>query len=234
MKGLYYTYATLKKHFFIWAAVIFVIVTVLGCVMMKIALNPDIDPALYSMLTSVGIPFTVMLGPIISTMMFNEGINHEIEENLKCGFLNYALSGMSYHRYTRTQLIITLLSLAASIVTIGLHWLCFCLVDSSIFDFSAISIQLTMLLFGGLLNWLCIPITIRFRSQEKAGLLMGLILGCSFAPFFADSIFDMESRFNLMNWFDKPISIVVSFAASAVLFSLGYLLLYKTVKRGDL
>ncbi len=234
MKGLYYTYITLKKHFLIWAAVIFVIVTVLGCVSIKLAANPDTDPVLTDMLTGVAIPFVVVLGPMLSTLMLSEGINRDIEENLKCGFLNYALSGMSYHRYTLTQLFISLLCLGVSIVMIALHWLFFCLADSSAPELGIISLQLTFLLLGCAINWLCIPLTLKFRSQEKAGMLVGLTIGLGIAPFITTTMYDTESSFNLISWFEKPVSIAVSFAGAAVLFALGYLFLYKTVKRGDL
>ncbi len=231
MKGLYYTYAYLKKSFFIWAGILFVIITALGCWLLTLAQNPNNDQVTQDML-SLACGFIVLAGPIFSTLLLSEGFNREIEQNLKCGFVNTILAGMTTTRYCNINLIINLGCLAAAIVITALHWLFFRLADSTVITFELISLQICFLLLESTLNWLAIPLTIILKSQEKAGLILGLGIALPLLPIIT---FTADGNLSaVMNWFDKPISLVVSFAAAAVLFAVGYLFIHKTVKGGDL
>lgn len=171
MKGLFYSTVKSNRGFFIAALISFICLTVLGSVILAGVKQSGDD--------SLGFgDFSVFLFPVVPALILCEFFARDLERNIKSGFLNYTLSAITRKSFVLSQLLINVIFIALGFV-VGLVMLgIFRAVGGEALVNAMCLRRLVMLiLFGSFTEWMGIPITLKMKSAEKAGLTLGLILG---------------------------------------------------------
>lgn len=231
MKGLYYSYLAQKKGFLIATAIVAVLIAALGCTLILLSSNESISEGA-RWLCSLTAGLVIMYFPVICAIIPGEGINRDLEASIKCRFQNYIFSGMTYSRFCNIELVKSLATQAVSIAAIGFCDLMFLIADPTAMTYEIFAGQVMVALLGNVINWLAMPLTAVLKSQEKAGLIIGIGLSFIVTPLM---IYALDNSDELdLSWVGEPLTMVIAVASTAVLYALGYLIFYKVMKRGDL
>ncbi len=230
MKGILYAYLTLNKKYWLVAAVCFVFSIMLGiyaiCIVPQDAEAADI--------ASMIVPISSLLAPI----MLSEAMPRDLEANIKSRFAYHILSaGVSKHCYVTSYLLVNLVPIALGIGLIALEFSLLSLFTAFKGIFAIFPLLALITTAGNLVNWIAMPITIFFKSAEKAVIIIGLIaaIGISipalinidlFKQVMAEKIYEIlvpSAEFQL-----------IAYGVIALLYAIFYIIFYKCVKRGDL
>lgn len=231
MKGLYYSYLVQKKGFLIGTAITALLIAALGCTLILLSSNESISEGARWM-SSLTAGLVVMYFPVICAIIPGEGLNRDLEASIKCRFQNYIFSGMTYSRFCNIELVKNLATQAVSLAAIGFCDLMFLIADPTAMTYEIFAGQVMVALLGNVINWLAMPLTAVLKSQEKAGLIIGIGLAFIISPLM---IYALDNGDELdLSWVGEPLTMVIAVASTAVLYALGYLIFYKVMKRGDL
>ncbi|MGN0678522.1 MAG: hypothetical protein ACI4JS_02550 [Oscillospiraceae bacterium] len=232
MRGLLYASFLLNKGFFIAGGIATVICTVIGVEVMIVCGNTLESMAFIQ-------SFAVVL-PIIPMATYCEWLSRDLEKNLKSRFADYTLaSGISKNRFVLTELCKNLSVLAVCGVTGCLMMLIFNLVNSSIISGSLFTLIGVIAVLFCTIEWVCIPLVITLKSAEKAGLIVGLIIGfgvCLPVMIVSNILSSgyektfLESTLKLMG---KPWIPFAVLGVCAVIYAVIYWAVLCRVKRGD-
>lgn len=179
--------------------------------------------------------------PLISIVIALEGVDREMENSLKIRYANYTLSAVTPREFAVTELIknliLTAYGMALSLFMAGIYHI----VSAGLFKsvgsdaminhiFAVIplfSILCSLLVFG------IMPLVIRFKSAEKAGLITGIIIG-AFLIYPMKRVMDSSlSMQDVITALHLPL-VPCMIAIFILLYALFYLLLEKRVERGNL
>lgn len=231
MKGLYYSYLVQKKGFLIATAIVAVLIAALGCTLILLSSNESISEGARWM-SSLTAGLVIVYFPVICAVIPGEGLNRDLEASVKCRFQNYIFSGMTYSRFCNIELVKSLATQAVSLAAIGFCDLMFLIADPTAMTWEIFAGHVMVALLGNIINWLAMPMTAVLKSQEKAGLILGIVLASIIVPLM---IYALEKGDELdLSWVGEPLTMIIAVASTAVLYALGYLIFYKVMKRGDL
>lgn len=224
MKGLYHTFFLLRKNYFIFPAIAAFVIMIAGCLLLIFAEDPDLQ----------GITMIlVMLAPMICAMLPTEAICFDFDRSIRTRYANYLLSGMSYTRFCNIELIKNLLVTAFSLVMICACDLAFWLANNTLpVDMFMLHIIAIVIINAG--NWLLLPAVVKFKSADKAGLIIGLLLGFIGAPLIFLAFENEALLSKIIAALESPLSALIALGIAAVMYAIGYPLLLRTVKRGDI
>lgn len=224
MKGLLYGNFLLNKVWFISAAIIAVLGTVCSAVLRAIGG----EASSYAAMALTAAELVVITVSI-------EWLARNLESNLKCRFADYALAGgISKNEFVLCELLKNLISIGFSFVLCVIMQLAL-----SAFNINSLKVLFVMVIMIGAIEWICAPVVIDLKSAEKAGLLVGLILGFGivmpglvvFRAFCIPE--DKGWLAGLIELADESWFVFAAVGVCAAIYALFYFILLKRVKKGD-
>lgn len=223
MKGLFFCTAKLNRNYFIAAFAVFLCSIAAGSAILSIAAQYRID-------VSFAVLCVTFL-PIIPSLVISEFILRDLERNMKSGFLNYTLSSITHKSFVLSQLVInlscTVLGLVLGIIMLFIFRLAGGeeIVSAENFQF------LTMIvIFVGVGEWICYPVTLKLKSAEKAGFAVGIFLG--FGIVLPIIYFLKMNNIDIAETFISTSALAIEAAAAVVIYFVVFVIDIKLLKRG--
>lgn len=163
-------------------------------------------------------------------------MDRELENSLKTRFANYALSAVTPRQFIMTELLKNF-CFSAYGTGLGMLMLAFyALIDADVLPDTGLLFRLYPMvgILAGLVQWVMLPLVIKFRNAEKAGLVVGLIIGfglvlpINFIQASPDGFgIDVHSLIT-------PIPMVVFLLGVVLIYALFYALLVRRLERGNI
>lgn len=229
MKGLIYSYTRLYKGFWIAAGIVTVLAAVIGLVLLGIYGDREVE---------MGVVVCVLIFlPVIAPIILTEAHNRCLEQYINTRFLNYQLCGITAGRFILTELVKSIGAIVAGIVATAIPTLAFMLVDGSGIFVEMLLLQILFVIMGNALTWMCVPLTIKLKSQEKAGMILGLAAGVSIIyPMMKmmEKASNGELMLDISGIARDPMTYVVVIGICAAVYALVSLVLWLQIKRGDM
>lgn len=228
MKGMIYLSLIMNKAYIIAAAIVFAASSVLNIILVKLAGSNLVIEAILS-----GV---IIIVPIIGIVALFEGLGRNAEKYIKCRFFNVMLSGMTPIRYATVNMVEHLIYLAAGLVfifgTLGIT----ALTGFVINEFQIKSLVAVTVLFS-LVDRIVMTLTLKIGSAEKAGLIVGLIVGFGLVlpiMLLNDTISEAGIALDFQEIITNNFVFFCFLGAAAVIYALDYYIEYRIVKRGDI
>lgn len=230
MKGLLYASFLLNKGFFIAGGIATAVCTAVGILMMNLGGDSPESMAF--------VQSCLVLLPLVPMATFCECLARDLEKNIKSRFADYTLAaGISKNRFVLTELCKNLSVLAVCGVTGCLMMLIFMAVNSLMISGSLFVSMAIVAVICCTVEWLCIPLVISMKSAEKAGLVVGLLIGFGVAipVMIVSNILESEESFFvlILNLMGKPWLPLAVLGICAAVYALVYWAVLCRVKRGD-
>lgn len=227
MKGLLYTYTLLNKTYFIVAGAIFAAVTAVAAILF----GTSDDPAILMTFNTFTILF-VLAGPIL----LMEPITRDLEKNMKSRFLNYSLTGITRTQFMLTQFVVNVGSCLIGAAMVLLHYLIINLVRPDIYSLKHLGVMILFIMLSGIMEWVLIPLTIKFKSSEKAGALFGFVLGFGIILPLMLFFFKKEENGEMIDPFSfiTPELMLIALGVTVAAYIIGWFIISKRVEKGDL
>lgn len=229
MRGLLYSSLLRNRGFIIGTAVYSVIAAVVGVVLIYLSRS-------YSDIASV-LMFLLPVFPLISVVLALEGVDRELENSLKTRFANYALSAVTPRQFTMTELLKNFCFSAYGIV-MGMLMLAFYeLIDADVLPDTGLLFRLYPMvgILIGLVQWVMLPLVIKFKNAEKAGMVVGLIIG--FGTVLPINLIQAKTdggfRIDIKSLI-TPVPTAVFLLTVVLIYALFYALLVRRVERGNI
>ncbi len=229
MRGLLYSSLLRNRGFIIGTAVYSVIAAVVGVVLIYLSRSySDIAPVL---------TILVNILPLISIVLALEGVDRELENSLKTRFANYALSAVTPRNFIMTELLKNFCFSAYGTVMGMLMLAIFALADASAFPDVGFLFRLYPMagILSGLIQWVMMPLVIKFKNAEKAGMVVGLIIGfgtvlpINLIQAKTDGGFEIDIKSLI-----TPVPTAVFLLTVVLIYALFYVLLVRRVERGNI
>ena len=228
MKGLLYTYTLLNKTYFIVAGAFFVVATVAAAIVFGPCYDPGLAPALNIMTMMIA-----LAGP----MLLMEPVTRDLEKNMKSRFLNYALTGITRREFMLTQLVINVGSCLIGAAMMLLHYFIINLVRPDIYSLKHLGVMALFIILGGVMEWILIPLTIKFKSSEKAGALFGFVIGFGVIMPIMCIFFNKEENGEMIVdplSFITPELMLIALGVTVAAYIIGWFIISNRVRKGDL
>ena len=228
MKGILYGNFLLNKKWFIAAGITAVLGTAF-CAFF-VSLVPDNEGVVAMLFLGLQmVVFAVML----------EWLGRNLEANIKCRFTDITLAGgISKNMFVMSELLKNVITAGIGLAVCILMQLVMSVFDKSFFTLETVKLMALMTLFASAIEWTVNPLTINLKSAEKAGLVVGLVLGfgvvmplmvvCNVTAEANETFVSGFIRLLSGNWL--PLIIV---GISAALYVIFYFVLLARVKKGD-
>lgn len=173
-----------------------------------------------------------------------ETLGKYAEANIKLKFTDYLLSCNK----TPGHLIISeavnyLICFAAVVLMSAIYTVYSYFVTGGVIDAAAFKLSITLMLLAYTVNWIGLPLIIKLKSEEKAGVTIGLTVGVIILPLsiaFGNSSTTSEGAefleslgSGLMNFYNSPWFFPVYIAVLAAICLLVYYISIRIIKRGD-
>lgn len=229
MRGLLYSSLLRNRGFIIGTAVYSVIAAVVGVVLIYLSRS-------YSDIASV-LMFLLPVFPLISVVLALEGVDRELENSLKTRFANYALSAVTPRQFTMTELLKNFCFSAYGIIMGMLMLAFYALIDADVLPDTGLLFRLYPMvgILIGLVQWVMLPLVIKFKNAEKAGMVVGLIIGfgtvlpINLIQAKTDGGFEIDIKSLI-----TPVPTAVFLLAVVLIYALFYVLLVRRVERGNI
>ena len=227
MKGLLYESFLLNRRCFLASGIMAALFTGAFSLLLP---NAEMDSEIVNTLGLMYIFIALMI------MVFcSEWTSRHLEKNIRCRFADITLAaGISKNTFVLAELLKIIIS-----VTIGFA-MCMAMTgiisifESGFFSPDKVKLLSALAVFGILTEWAIIPLVIKFKSSEKAGLIAALIVAVVimipvFFIFGTDGDIMQKLMALLSNKWLFPAFLGVSVAVSAGI----YAITLHIVKRGD-
>ncbi len=171
MKGLFYSTVKSNRGYFIAAFVAFLCSIAAGSVILTIVKQTGSD--------KYGIAFfSVFLLPLLPILILSEFFGRDLERNIKSGFLNYTLSSIPRGSFVLSQLLTNIIFSALGLVMgFGMLGIFRAVGGEEWVGYYYFRILIMAVIAVSIVEWLCIPVALKLKSAEKAGLAVGVVLG---------------------------------------------------------
>lgn len=225
MKGLFYCTAKMNRGYFIAAFITLICSAVLGSVVLYNVNEARADDYGFGFLCVTFLPFLPMV-------ILCEFLARDVEHNIKCGFFKYTLSSISRGRYTLslllTNLFVNVLGLAVGYLLLFIFRLFGG--EANVLPFYFILLPMFALLAGAV-EWICMPVTIKLKSAEKAGLIVGIVLGFGTVLPVTIALKSSDFVFDITKIATVP-ALMIMLGAAAAVYALIYAIIMRMLKRG--
>ncbi len=169
MRGLLYCGFTLNKKWFLFSGIVAAVGAAVGAVLLNV---PDGEE------NAQLIDTTILLFELIAMLLCPEWTGRNLDANLKNRFANYILaSPVSRNSFVLTELIQNFICTATGFVMCLAMRGIICIFENSFWDTNHLKLLGGMALFVIVFNFALTPLTIKLKSSEKAGALVGVIAG---------------------------------------------------------
>ncbi|MCM1164543.1 MAG: hypothetical protein NC299_08280 [Lachnospiraceae bacterium] len=228
MCGILYGNFILNKKWFLAAGITAVFGTV-SCAVLN-GLMPD-DVAATSMIF-IGVQ-------LITFAILSEWLARNLESNVKCRFTDLTLAGgVSKNMFVMSELLKNLITIAAGMALCIIMQLVMSVFNKEFFTLESVKMIAVLGFFCGAVEWTVNPLTISFKSAEKAGLTMGLIIGFGLVmPIMILLNTFTEETETLVNRLPELFSgntlTLIMVGISAALYVIFYFALLARIKKGD-
>lgn len=228
MKGILYGNFLLNKKWFIAAGITAALGTAFCAFFVRLV--PD----------ESGVVSTLFLGlQMVVMAIIIEWLGRNLEANIKCRFADITLAGgISKNTFVMSELLKNFITIGIGFVMCIIMQLVMSVFDKSFFSLETVKITAVLAVFFGAIEWTVMPLVIYFKSAEKAGLVMGLILafGLVMPLMIISNVFSEETA-NFVSGFFGMLSgdwmPLIILGISAALYAVFYLALLSRVKKGD-
>lgn len=228
MKGLLYGNFLLNKVWFAAAGIIAV-------------LGVAVTVVLHSVFPGSGLDSDALfICEIVVLSICNEWLGRNFENNLRTRFADYALAGgMSKAQFVTAEMLKNLISVSISFLICFAMQLVLCAFDRSFLSVSSLTVLFSAALLFGAVEWMCTPVIVSIKSAEKAGIVVGLVLGFGavLPLMIVFNFFDWDEQKTLVgrsiDFFADPVSFFVVTAVSAAVYVIFYIVLLDRVRKGD-
>lgn len=228
MKGILYGNFLLNKKWFIAAGITAVLGTAF-CALF-VSLVPD----------HAGVVATLFTGlQLVVVAILMEWLGRNLEANIKCRFTDITLAGgISKNMFVASELLKNLITMGIGLAACVVMQLVMSVFDKSFFTLETVKTVLVLAAFCGAIEWCVNPLTINFKSAEKAGLAVGLVLGFGIVMplmIFCNILAEENETFvsGLFKLFAGNWLPLIVLGISAALYVIFYFVLLARVKRGD-
>lgn len=228
MKGILYVNFLLNKKWFIAAGITAVLGTAFCALLVSFV--PD----------EAGVVSTLFFGlQMVVMAIIVEWLGRNLEANIRCRFADITLAGgISKNTFVMSELLKNFITIGIGFAMCIIMQLMMSVFDKSFFTLETVKVIAVLAVSYGAIEWTVNPLVIDFKSAEKAGLVIGLILGFGIVmPLmiicnaFSEETADIVSGFFELlsgNWMPLIIS-----GISAALYAVFYFALLARVKKGD-
>lgn len=228
MKGILYGNFLLNKKWFIAAGITAVLGTAF-CAFL-VSLVPD----------EAGVVATLFFGlQMVVMAIIVEWLGRNLEANIRCRFADITLAGgISKNTFVMSELLKNFISIGIGFVMCIIMQLVMSVFDKSFFSLDTVKMTALLIVFMGAIEWTVNPLVINFKSAEKAGLVMGLILAFGIViPLMIISNAFAEETANFVSGFFEMLSgnwmPLIILGISAALYAAFYFALLARIKKGD-
>lgn len=225
MKGLLYSWFISKKNYWIFTLIAFaVLLTAIFAVLPHLGFLEEPLPS-----------FVVLLLSMVVMIIPGESLCKELETSIKTRFTDYALAAMSKKTYVDVllvrNLICTGISAAMGYIILFSY---VCVTGTELFPELILLVPCLALLTYAV-DFMCIPLVIKMKNAEKAGLIIGFFLGMLVLLFMLkENVFSDGSNMEtaVLIKFDL-LTECVSMGVMVILYAASYAAALEIVKRGD-
>lgn len=228
MKGILYGNFLLNKKWFIAAGITAALGTAVCAVLWLLV--PD----------EAGVVATMFIGMQMAVSGITvEWLSRNLEANIKCRFADITLAGgISKNAFVMSELLKNVITIGISFAMCIIMQLVMSVFDKSCFTPDTVKVMAVLIVFMGAIEWTVNPLVIDFKSAEKAGLFVGLVLGFGLVmPVMIICNAFVEEKENLVRGFFELLSgdwlPLIVLGISAALYAIFYLALLGRVKKGD-
>lgn len=224
MKGLLYSWFIFGKKYWITALAVFAVL--LTAIFAAIPHLGFLDELL---------PFFAIISGIVLIIIPCESLGNELEASIKTRFADYALAAISKKTYVNMLLARNLICMGISVVMGYIIFFSYISVTGTELLPELILLVPCLALLTYATDFICIPLAIKMKNAEKAGLIVGFFYGVFtlyfllHVNFFSDGSavetaafikFDLQTEGVLMS-------------AAVLCYAISYAAALKIVKRGD-
>lgn len=226
MKGLIYSWAYCRKFFFIISFLLFLVI----CAAMTIIIP-------YADLEDTGIQAAVAIFTFVSgaacIVICGESLDKDLEDMIKTGFAEYALTGISKKGFISALLVRNLICAAlSSVFGTVISALYFYLTNTPMTVFTWLIVP-AFVIFIYSTDFMITPLIMKFKNSEKAGFTLGLIFGViAFILVFISRATGFENIFK--NFLRSPDLLGAAIGILLLLYIPAYFLSLRRLKRGDI
>ena len=228
MKGLLYESFLLNRRWFLASGIMAALFTAAFSLVLSYA---EKDPEIANTLGMIYIFVALMV------MVFcSEWTTRHLESNIKCRFADITLAaGISKNTFVLAEflkiIISTTIGLAMCMAMTGI----ISIFESGFFSSDKVKLLSALAVLGILIEWAITPLVIKLKSSEKAGIVLGLIVGLGIVlPLVLIFGRDMEEiPVKLMTLLSKKWLFPAFLGACAALYAVVYAITLRLVKRGD-
>lgn len=230
MKGILYGNFLLNRKWFLWAGITAALGTAVCAVLLFVL---DNDPENMSLICNIFIFLQIVV-----LALCEEWLARNLEANIKCRFTDYTLAGgISKNKFVLSELVKNVLAmgigLAMCLAMLGVM----CLLDGSFRDIGFVEFLVIVSVLVSVVDWVLLPLVIKLKSAEKAGIVVGLILGFGIVMPIMTVFRMFDNELNLLDIIMNAIASKWFFPASigvcAALYAIFYAIILHRVKRGD-
>lgn len=229
MKGILYGNFLLNRKWFLWAGIAAVFSTA-ACVILNFTL--DKTPENTQLIGSMQI-FT----EIIVLALCEEWLGRNLENNIKCRFTDYTLAGgISKNTFVLSELLKNVITMVIGLAMCVAMDGVMSAFDSSFWSVGHIKLLIGAALLIGALDWVMLPLVIKLKSAEKAGLTVGMSMGFGIVmPTMI--VYKMNSELDIMTsllkLFGEDWFFPAFLGVCAALYAISYAVILHRVKWGD-
>ena len=227
MKGLLYESILLNRRWFLASGIIAALCTATFSLLLP---NADSDHEIVNTLGMMYIFIALMV------MVFcSEWTSRHLENNIKCRFADITLAaGITKNTFVLAEFLKIVISVTAGFAMCMAMTGIINIFESGFFNSGKVKLLSALAVFGILTEWAIIPLVIKFKSSEKAGLVLGLVGLGIMLPLVLIFGRDMEEiPAKLMTLFSKKWLFPAFLGACAALYAVVYAITLRMVKRGD-
>lgn len=224
MNGLLYSWFITKKTYWITTLVVFaVLLTAIFAAVPHLGFLGEL------------LPFFAVISGIVVMIIPSESLCNELEASIKTRFADYALAAMSKKTYVNMLLARNLICMGISVVLGYIIFFSYISVTSTELLPELILLVPCLALLTYATDFICIPLVIKMKNAEKAGLIVGFFYGVLVLFFMLrENILSDGSAVETTVFikFDL-LTEGVLMGAAVLCYAIAYTAALKIVKRGD-
>lgn len=166
MNGLLYSWFITKKTYWITTLVVFaVLLTAIFAAVPHLGFLGEL------------LPFFAVISGIVVMIIPSESLCNELEASIKTRFADYALAAMSKKTYVNMLLARNLICMGISVVLGYIIFFSYISVTNTELSFELVLLVSCLALLTYATDFICIPLVIKMKNAEKAGLIVGFFYG---------------------------------------------------------
>lgn len=230
MKGILYGNFLLNRKWFLAAGITAVLSTAACAVLITVFSK---TPEIISLAGTVFI-----LAVVVVLALCEEWLGRNLEHNIKCRFTDITLAGgISKNTFVLSELLKNVITMVIGLAMCLAMTGVISIFDNSFWSVGQIKFLVSATILIGAVDWIIIPLVIKFKSAEKAGIVVGLVFGFGIV---CPLVFAFKTMDNgkdiftmLIGLFDKAWFFPALLSACAAIYVIFYAIILHRVKWGD-